>query len=557
MKLQKYTYGVIVLLVFLTLTNCQDLDYNEETGNTKEDIFNDFARSKSFVSGIYNYLPTDFNSIDGAIRSAASDDAEHVNDISSIQKFNEGSWSAVQQLDNVWATMYNGIRSANVYLKESQGQTFADLQYTNTYKDLLKQYNNYPYEARFLRAYFYFELVKRYKNIPLITTVLTPEDATNVKPATFQEVVDFIVKECDEVAAVLPLDYNAFAGVNETGRATRGAALALKSRMLLYAASPLHNPTNDLVLWQKAASAAKEVIDLKLYSLTPSYTTVVNNLPLSPGPELIFERREAASNAFERRNFPIGFEGGGTGTCPTQNLVDAYEMSNTGLPITDPASRYNPLQPYGFRDSRLRATILHNGTTWKGIAVEPFVGGKNGPPIANATKTGYYLKKYVLEATNLDSKLGTVTSLIHTWTVFRYGEILLNYAEAMNEAYGPNNPSTLGMTALQAVNFVRKRASMPNFPATLSADAFRTKLRNERRVELAFEDHRFWDIRRWKIGDQTQNIYAMNIIKNPNASFTYEVKLLETRPFTERMYLYPIPQTELFKNNNLKQNPGW
>jgi hypothetical protein len=557
MKLQKYTYGVIVLLVFLTLTNCQDLDYNEETGNTKEDIFNDFARSKSFVSGIYNYLPTDFNSIDGAIRSAASDDAEHVNDISSIQKFNEGSWSAVQQLDNVWATMYNGIRSANVYLKESQGQTFADLQYTNTYKDLLKQYNNYPYEARFLRAYFYFELVKRYKNIPLITTVLTPEDATNVKPATFQEVVDFIVKECDEVAAVLPLDYNAFAGVNETGRATRGAALALKSRMLLYAASPLHNPTNDLVLWQKAASAAKEVIDLKLYSLTPSYTTVVNNLPLSPGPELIFERREAASNAFERRNFPIGFEGGGTGTCPTQNLVDAYEMSNTGLPITDPASRYNPLQPYGFRDSRLRATILHNGTTWKGIAVEPFVGGKNGAPIANATKTGYYLKKYVLEATNLDSKLGTVTSLIHTWTVFRYGEILLNYAEAMNEAYGPNNPSTLGMTALQAVNFVRKRASMPNFPATLSADAFRTKLRNERRVELAFEDHRFWDIRRWKIGDQTQNIYAMNIIKNPNASFTYEVKLLETRPFTERMYLYPIPQTELFKNNNLKQNPGW
>jgi hypothetical protein len=557
MKLQKYTYGVIVLLVFLTLTNCQDLDYNEETGNTKEDIFNDFARSKSFVSGIYNYLPTDFNSIDGAIRSAASDDAEHVNDISSIQKFNEGSWSAVQQLDNVWATMYNGIRSANVYLKESQGQTFADLQYTNTYKDLLKQYNNYPYEARFLRAYFYFELVKRYKNIPLITSVLTPEEATNVKPATFQEVVDFIVKECDEVAAVLPLDYNAFAGVNETGRATRGAALALKSRMLLYAASPLHNTTNDLVLWQKAAAAAKEVIDLKLYSLTPSYTTVVNNLPLSPGPELIFERREAASNAFERRNFPIGFEGGGTGTCPTQNLVDAYEMSNTGLPITDPASRYNPLQPYGFRDSRLRATILHNGTTWKGIAVEPFVGGKNGAPIANATKTGYYLKKYVLEATNLDSKLGTVTSLIHTWTVFRYGEILLNYAEAMNEAYGPNNPSTLGMTALQAVNFVRKRASMPNFPATLSADAFRTKLRNERRVELAFEDHRFWDIRRWKIGDQTQNIYAMNIIKNPNASFTYEVKLLETRPFTERMYLYPIPQTELFKNNNLKQNPGW
>lgn len=559
MKLQKYIYSVLALLVFFTLTNCQDLDYNEETGNTKEDIFNDFARSKSFVSGIYNYLPTDFNSIDGAIRSAASDDAEHVNDVSNIQKFNEGSWSAVQQLDNVWATMYNGIRAANVYLKESEGQKFEDLQYTNTYKNLIQQYNNYPFEVRFLRAYFYFELVKRYKSVPLITTVLTPDDATNVKQATFKEVLDFIVKECDEVAAVLPLKYTAFAGVNETGRATKGAALALKSRILLYAASPLHNTANDVVLWQKAALAAKAVIDLNAYTLTSSYALVVNNLSLSPGQELIFERREPASNGFETRNFPIGYQGGNTGTCPTQNLVDAYEMRSTGLPITDPASRYNPAAPYAQRDSRLAQTIIFNGSQWKGSNVETFFGGRNGLPLTNATKTGYYLKKYVTESINLDPKLGLVTSRERNWTVFRYGEILLNYAEAMNEAYGPETaaPEPLTLTALSAVNTVRRRVTMPNFPVGLSKDAFRTKLRNERRVELAFEDHRFWDIRRWKIGEQTKDIFAMNITRNANLSLTYEVKLLEVRSWEERMYFYPIPQSEIFKNNNLKQNTGW
>ncbi len=558
MKLQQYTYSILALLVFFTLTNCQDLDYNEETGNTKEDIFNDFARSKSFVSGIYNYLPTDFNSIDGAIRSAASDDAEHVNDVSNIQNFNDGIWSPIQELDNVWGTMYSGIRAANVYLKESEGQKFLDLQYTNTYKALIQQYNNYPFEVRFLRAYFYFELVKRYKNVPLITTVLTPEEAVNVKQATFAEVVDFIVKECDEVAAVLPPDYTAFAGVNETGRATKGAALALKSRILLYAASPLHNSNPvDVTLWKKAAVAAKDVIDLKLYQLAASYSIVVNNLSLTPGPELIFERREAASNGFESRNFPIGYQGGNTGTCPTQNLVDSYEMQASGLPITDPASRYNPLDPYKNRDPRLEETVLRNGYKWKGVNVESFFGGKNGLPITNATKTGYYLKKYVVESINLDSKLGPVTTREHNWTVFRFGEIYLNYAEAMNEAYGPSDPSDLGVTALQAVNAIRRRAKMPVFPATLTKDGFRTKLRNERRVELAFEDHRFWDIRRWKIGEDTKNIYAMNITRKPDLTLTYQIKLLETRKFDERMNLYPIPQSEIFKNKNLKQNTGW
>lgn len=559
MKIQNYINYGLVFLLFFTFTNCEDLDYDETSFNTKDDVFSDFTRSKSFLTAIYAYLPTDFNSVDGAMRATATDEAEHVNDLSDVQKFNDGSWSAIQPLDNVWSTMYTGIRASNVFLVESEGQEFSELFYNDNYKDIMLQYKNYPYEARFLRAFFYFELAKRYKDIPLITTVLTPEEAANVEQASFTEVVDFIVSECDAVAAVLPLKYADFASAKETGRATKGAALALKARVLLYAASPLHNTSNDVTLWQKAAKAAKAVIDLNTYSLAPSYTTVVNNTSLAPGPELIFEKREAASNAFERRNFPIGYQGGGTGTCPTQNLVDSYEMRNSGLPITDPTSRYNPLLPYSGRDTRMSQTVILNGLPWKGVTVETFYGGKNGLPLTNATKTGYYLKKYVVEAINLDPKLGAVTTREHTWTLFRYGEILLNYAEAMNEAYGPETAGaeTLTLTALQQVNLVRKRAGMPNFPTGMNKDAFRTKLRNERRVELAFEDHRFWDIRRWKIGEQTKDIFAMNITRNANLSLTYEIKLLEVRPFQERMYFYPIPQSEIFKNSKLKQNTGW
>ncbi|WP_310378845.1 RagB/SusD family nutrient uptake outer membrane protein [Flavobacterium sp.] len=553
MKIQNYKIYGLVLLLLVTFTNCEDLDYDETSFNEKEDIFSDFARQKSFLTGIYAYLPTDFNSVDGAMRAAACDEAEHVSDLSDIQKFNNGTWSAAQPLDNVWNTMYAGIRASNLFLKESEGQEFIEQFYNDNYKDIILQYKNYPYETRFLRAFFYFELAKRYKNIPLITTVLTPEEAVNIQQNSFEEVINFIVSECDQVAAVLPANYANFASVKEVGRATKGAALALKARALLYAASPLHNAGNDLVLWQKAASAAKAVIDLNAYALPSSYSTIVNNNASS---ELIFGRREGVSNGFEKRNFPIGYEGGNTGTCPTQNLVDSYEMRTNGLPITDPASRYNPLLPYSGRDSRLAQTVILNGLSWKGVPVESFYGGKNGLPIINATKTGYYLKKYVIESINLLP--GNTTTKEHTWVLFRYGEILLNYAEAMNEAYGPEvAPPTPGMTALQAVNFVRARAGITRFSAGLSQDAFRTKLRNERRVELAFEDHRFWDVRRWKIGNQTKDIYRMDLTRNANLSINYEIKLLESRTFDERMNLYPIPQSEIFKNKNLIQNTGW
>ncbi len=273
--------------------------------------------------------------------------------------------------------------------------------------------------------------------------------------------------------------------------------------------------------------------------------------------ELIFERRQVAANSFEASNFPIGYEGGNTGICPTQNLVDAYEMKANGLDINDSGSGYKPLLPYTGRDPRFALSVLYNGALWKSIPVEIWNGGLNAPPKRYATKTGYYLKKYLIEAISLSA--AAPSTRIHTWVLFRYGEVLLNYAEAMNEAYGPatTGQDNLKLTALQGVNLVRTRATMPAFPATLTQDQFRNKLRNERRIELAFEDHRFWDLRRWKTGNTTTTIKGMDVAKNGMGVLTFTPKVVETRVWDEKMNLFPIPQSELNINSGLVQNPGW
>ena len=558
--------GISKLMIFVLMIpvfwSCEFLDYNESAQYEKDKIFYYMDRTKQVLSNIYGYLPTDYSSVGGAMRSSATDDAVDVWDISDIQKFGDGSWNAVVTLDNVWNNMYAAIRTANVFLAEAPGLTFSETVYNVGYADAMKAYKLYPYEARFLRAFYYAELIKRYGDVPLDTTVINQEEANTIKPAAYDDIVKFIVRECDSAASKLPVTFSTFIS-QETGRATKGAAMALKARTLLYAASPLHNPGNDQAKWILAANAAKNLIDQlnATYTPLPVYGDVVNKLTSK---ELIFERRQASARSFEEANTAIGFIGGNTGTCPTQNLVDAYEMKATGLGINEPGSGYDSANPYSTsgaaaRDPRLAMTILYNGSIWKSpLTVETWYGGLNAAPKNNATKTGYYLKKHLIESLSLNPvNPGTA---IHYWILFRYAEVLLNYAEAMNEAYGPDATglAPLDMTARAAVNFVRNRQGvvMPLFPAGMAQSAFREKLMNERRVELAFEDHRFWDIRRWKIGNDTRVIRGVDLTKNGTV-ITYIPKVVETRIWDDKMYLYPIPQTELFINHNLVQNPGW
>lgn len=561
-RLRKKTVRAFLAAVITTImfVGCNFLDYNESDQMEKEDIFDEFLRVKSVLSDIYSYLPTDFLSIDGATRSSASDDAIHEWSLSDIHKFNDGSWSPLVTLDDVWGNYYAAIRTANLFLEEIEGQTFENIKWNLDYDEIMHSFHFFPYEARALRAFFYFELAKRYGDVPLILNPLDEDEANMASRTSFDNVINFIVDECNAIVDELPVTHDTEISM-ESGRVTKGMAMALKARALLYAASPLHNPNNDKAKWVLAARAAKELMDAlgANYLPLPTYTNAFNTIATA-NKEMIFERRPTSmTNTWEAANTAIGFEGGNTGTCPSQNLVDSYEMIATGLGINEAGSGYNAANPYVGRDPRMSATILFNGSTWKGQSVEVWNGGLNAPPKSNATKTGYYLKKYMVESISLNPV--TESKQYHYFILFRYAEVLLNYAEAMNEAYGPEVNGTTpcnDYTALQAVNVVRARAGMPDFPTGMSQNDFRTKLRNERRVELAFEDHRFWDIRRWQIAgtDDVKIIRGIDIVKN-SETLTYTPKIVETRIWNDKMNFYPIAQKELYKNKNLTQNANW
>jgi hypothetical protein len=546
----KKIHNILLLVILLSFESCDFLYYDEVSYLTEEDVFNEFDRTKMFLANIYSQMPSDFMSIGGALRASGTDEAIHVDPFSSIHTFNDGSWSSITTIDDKWYSMYSGIYNVNMFLRDTKDQMWEDIKWNEDYQELMAQFYYYPFEARYLRAYFYFELMKRYGGVPIVTQIMTPEEVNNIERASTEDVVNFIVSECDTLIAHLPVTYKSLPQ-EETGRVTKGAAMALKARVLLYFASPLHNPGNEIQRWVNAAESAKAIIDSGWYSLETEYANVVNN---EFSTELIFEKRAGESNSFEYQNFPIGYEGGSTGTCPTQNLVDSYEMLSNGLPIDDPSSGYDPQAPYQGRDPRLDKTVIVNGSTWKDKTVEIWYGGNNAEPKPNATLTGYYLKKYVIESINLDP--GNVSSQRHTWVYYRLGSVLLDYAEAMNEAYGPEDQGPFGMTALQAVNMIRQRAGMPDFPSGLSQSDFREKYRNERRVELAFEDHRFWDVRRWKIGSETV-IKGVKVRKISDGDYSYKEVVVQNRVWDDRMNLFPISQKELFINDKLTQNPGW
>lgn len=556
MKRIKY---FILLSAITLLSGCDLLDIDESIGATKESVFESVERSKNFLTHVYSYLPSDFNAVDGTSRSCATDDAEYVRNTSSIRVMNDGTWSKLNAIDNQWSTFYSAIRAANQFLESYNPAALEFYQYKQnpTYEEVKVQFENYKYEARFLRAFYHFELAKRYGDIPLVTKVLKEEEANEVHRVSFQDVIQFITDECDTVAKYLPVSYLLMSG-QETGRATKGAAMALKTRALLYAASKLHNPDNDLNKWKAAARAALVLIDSA--EINGWYSLPVNYFDYNvlTSKELIFESREAKSNYFEKANFPIGYEGGNTGICPSQNLVDAFEMTKASgggaFSWDNPVHRATP---YVNRDQRLARTVLVDGALFRGVAVQSFIEGKNGYPMREATKTGYYIRKFLVENVNLAP--ANTTTADHFWPIFRYADVLLSYAESMNEAF-PSSPqytdATYTRSAEWALNKVRSRALITEVSG-INQDDFRQKVRNERRVELAFEDHRFWDIRRWKIGDQTKVIYGTKIEQTSSGKVFTPNQVVANRVWFDRMYLYPIPANENFINPNLGQNPDW
>lgn len=569
MKIKKIVGGIACIA---TLTAC-NMDYHEYSNYGKDYMDDSYDNVIGMITNVYYILDYDFGqNYKGGMMASACDEAEYAYTNNDICDFTNGSWSPANPMADIWTSSYKAIQICNQYLDEFQGLTFDELKLNDDYRAQMFRYTNSFKEARFLRAYFYFNLVRAYGDVPYFTETMTTDKVNTLTRTPAQEILSAIMEECTKLAEELPADYTKLGmeGISpaETGRVTCYGALALKARAALYAASPLFNPGDDKELWRKAADANKEVIDIctkngfKLgkYSELWGPNNWSNN-------EMIFVRRYNTSKGvnssiLEEYNFPKGVQGGGSGNCPTQNLVDAYEMKSTGKSWDEAGSGYNATKPYDGRDPRFGMTVVKNGDTkWpskNGSPIETFYGGLNAEPLSGATTTGYYLKKYLDSAIDLSASSTTKNSR-HSWITYRLGEFYLNYAEAIFKLTGSADAADeFGMTAREAVNVIRNRADvkMPELAKGLSTDAFWAKYQNERMVELAFEGHRFYDLRRWKDGDKLKSITEMKLTKNEDGSIAYN-RVTVNRTWDEKMYLFPIPQSERMKNTNLTQNAGW
>lgn len=566
MKRINIIYSLIASAILLSYSACKKdyLDVYPTSTISEDAIINDSMLFNDYV--LARYLGVRLQDKEGegtnpgfgrgfeyGLWSSISDESIYTND--------DNTWLIQRGLlapenlgiaGTIWARSYRSIRECNFALNNIQNVPMSD-----PHKDLLRA------ELRFIRAYRYHDLIRNYGGVILVgDSVYNLNDNLQTpslyKRSSIKECMDYVLAELDAAAAGLPLDNSSSWA---QGRATKGAALALKSRLALYAASPLYNAGT----WEDAEKAAQAVIGLGKYSLSQNgYGNLFTTADDGEGIFVRYYTTNAGHVCMEIANGPNGYGGWG-GNTPLQNLVDDYEMNN-GKAITDAGSGYDAMNPYANRDPRFYATILYNGASYRNSTIQSYIpDGKDGPQGQdnwNTSKTGYYLKKFMNDAYPLTNPWGLAG--YQPWYYIRYAEILLNFAEATNEAYGPDVvPSGATLSARTAINMVRERKSvdMPALPTGMSQSDMRTAIRSERRVELAFEEHRFYDVRRWKIADVTENVpaYGITVTKNSDGSFTYAKKVtLDGRAFKQQHYWLPIPRTEIqASNNQIEQNPNY
>ncbi|SNR31293.1 Starch-binding associating with outer membrane [Maribacter sedimenticola] len=512
---------------------------------TEETVWTDAQGATQFVNAMYGNMPSGFDRNYGGwakglyILDGTTDDGDVSMGWTHSNQLQSGDFLPSNvPWGETWADYYNLIRKANSALENLERLEDVTLR------------NRLMGESYFLRAFMYHELLRLYgikseggepTGVPLIDKSLTLEDNFEIPRSTYDEVVDFIVNDLEMASELLP-------GKNETvaGRATLGAANALKSRVLLYAER-----------WAAAAVAANEVIGSE-YALFPDYRTLFltkNNEEIIFAKKFQFPDKHHQTNAggtagagWDVYNSPNTFKGtsdaGWGGNLPTQNFVDAYDAID-GEP-QNLSTAYDPNEPFENLDPRFKATVVHDGATFRGREIELYEGGLEGDP-GVFMHTGYFLRKFHNEDIDVYSQ-----SSDQDWIFMRYAEVLLNYAEAQNEASGPDG------SVYNAINLIRNRAGMPNLESGLTQDQMRERIRNERRIELAFEEHRFFDIRRWGIAENLLNgpLYGMKIEKEGD-NYTYTKFEFETRSFPSKLYVLPIPQNEIDKNPAAKQILGW
>lgn len=599
-------YISVAILAVGTLTSCSDfLDKEYDATLSDEKIFNNENETKGFLANIYTNLPDGFAPLADDQFTGASRDAMTDNCVTSwglhyyTKVGSDGYTAADHPLLGQWNVDLYGIRKCNQFIKNAKSNVIGNAQKDGDENHL---YDRNIAEAKLLRAIFHFDLICWFGACPIIgddesgnPIVFDPSSDMNLTRTPAPDALKWVADQCDEilVSGALPFRYSNEA--SNWGRVSGAVALALKSRALLYRASALNNTNNDVSWWTDAANAAKAFIAANEQCSNP-YTLQNTGNPnqdyysIFAGPEgttynptqvneIILARSLwgglTGSNQIEKVFLPVGFTGQFTAagrTNPTQNFVDCFEMTN-GKFIDEEDSGYDDQHPFNNRDPRLAQIVFYHGMTWgradqseqRKLDMSSNEGGAGADYTSSmgGTYTGYYLKKYV---NNISCKVPT--GYMHAWPIFRFTEILLNAAEALNEA---GNSSE----ALTYINQIRQRAGMPDIETTNQSE-LRKRIRNERRIELSFEDHRMWDVRRWRLYDgvtaqnelskpryeQLLNLYGVRITGSDvqNAPvFTYGLaETVNRRVFNvPKNYLFPIPNNDVKKAPNLGQNPGW
>lgn len=619
-----YKY-ILVCIASLGIGSCNYLDVVPDEFVTEGDVWSSIDLTERAIARLYNVLPSSWPYEMWAANSNAKNHWEKP----PVWAYNNGSWGPTNIPEiNRWAGRYRDVRRATLILQNIDGVPIPE--YKKDYYEA--RIPRYKAEVRLLRVFFYFDLFRMYGAIPLIKDdeMLNPEDidkllAVNMPRASVDEVVEYLVAELDDIENELPETYPDA----EYGRVTRGAVYAMKSRVTLYAASALLNGCDlykdvknldgkklfpqapDSEKWLDAADAAEKLMNMEgTYNL--AYSNNPTNYVLNYAEqfydvnfdELVFFRTMPASRDLDLRLFPNGTNHAGFGKYSiSQELVDCYEMATTGLPITDVASGYtetgfwsgqmwdglkminvsNVSNMYKDRDPRFYATVFFHNSVWRYEKTKStplcyaYWGNNNGvaqgwPKSGTNCESGYNIRKWCSPNVDLVAKTGNSNRY---WIIFRFAEAYLNYAEAMNEYLDVPDARVYN-----AINKVRDRVGLKKLPIT-AADAtkegMRARIRNERRVEFAFEDHWFWDVRRWMIAAGPEGVentpihglnaqpttaelvasgYGSNTREAGEAVFYKRVKLHD-RVFEDKHYLFPIPQDELDRAPYLIQNYGW
>lgn len=594
MKRIKHTISLALLALGLFTTSCnEDFLENDIKSRLTDDMqWASEGNADLFLNDIYAVLSNKWNSPDNLDNFTDDNDAGfYWKSYSWRQGIVDPAVNNGTPMDHAngnatdyasWAAGFLKIRKCNLFI---QKVTENSANFSEAYRK--KRID----EVRFMRAYYYSELFMHLGGLPIITEVLDRntmgEEELYRSRATFEETFNFITKELGEIVAnkALPVKYSN--GDADAGRATLGAALALKGWLELYAASPAFNAAtpaagadpNKLVgfgnfdpkRWATAAATNKQFMDTYggTYALFPDINAFwwEKNEYNS---EVIWDRQVVAvimGSNYEQYGGPVWIDGvyyTWGNYCPTQELVDQFAMAN-GKTISDPASGYDPQKPYVNREKRFYDFIVYDGAPYKQdwmaktdtiyTRIDKVRPSKNQIDFGtdDVGNTGYYFKKKI---NPLKPRGGAASG--QNYVYYRYAEVLLNYAEAQNEAAGPD------ASVYSAINAIRKRSNLPELPAGLTKETMRQAIRRERRVELCFEAKRFYDIVRWVIAEDVMNkdFHGMKITNTSPADnkgkWVYEVVgLNHPHVFTKKMYMNPVPQPVVDQNKKIVQNPGY